>query len=185
MFLSNGFISISTTIFVAVIILFSKGNPRDPYWNGIKKLKDCGFNPVQTIDIGANVGSWARDFHTIFPQSKILMIEGNKAHTEHLQATGFPFEIALLSSHHRNLTFYVGSGAATGSTVFKENSDYSMTPVTVTAVTVDEVLEKHQVETAALLKIDIQGSEVTPPTHTLLQSILTPETRKWRISWPP
>eukprot|EP01036_Dinobryon_divergens_P025143 gene25143-33663_t len=88
------------------------------------------------------------------------MIEGNNAHEEKLKAVGFPFEIALLSSHRRNLTFFQGPGHGTGSTVFRENSDIEMVPVTVSAVSVDEVLVKHQVGTAELLKIDIQGSEL-------------------------
>jgi FkbM family methyltransferase len=162
--LRNGIITF--TLFVSVIIFCVRGDPRDPYWQVLKKLKACGFNPTQTIDIGANVGSWARDFHTIFPQSKIFMIEGNKKHAKKLKAVGFPFEIALLSSHRKNLTFFQGPGTGTGSTVFRENGDTKMVPVTVSAVSVDEVLAKHEVGTAELLKIDIQGSEVTKSSHT-------------------
>lgn len=144
---------------LTIINLCVYADPRDPYWQVLKKFKSCGFNPSQTIDIGANGGSWARDFHTIYPNSKIFMIEGNSNHADRLKSTGFPFEIALLSNHHKNVTFYEGPGAGTGSTIFKENTDIPMIARTVSTTTVDEVLAKHQVEPAAFIKLDIQGSE--------------------------
>lgn len=150
----NGYII--ATLFVAIFILCIKGDQ----WGVFKKLKECGFNPSQTIDIGANVGAWSRSFHNIFPESKILMIEGNQEHRNKLQATGFPFEIALLSSHSRNMTFFKGKGTGTGSTIYRENTNEKMIPITMTALSVDEVLAKHQVETAGMMKLDIQGSEV-------------------------
>ena len=145
------------SLFIAVFVHYIQGD----HWQVLKKLKECGFNPSQTIDIGANVGDWSRSFHNIFPQSKILMIEGNQEHRNKLQTTGFPFEIALLGSHSRNVTFYKARGTGTGSTVFRENTDEKMVPITVTTLSVDAVLAKHQVETAAMMKLDIQGSEVT------------------------
>jgi hypothetical protein len=77
--------------------------------NGFENLpayKKCGFDPKVIMDVGANVGDFAKGFHEDFPNAKIFMVEGNEECVDMLQRTGFDFEIALVGETVRNVTYF-------------------------------------------------------------------------------
>ena len=53
------------------------GEPRLPSQFGtFVYLKSWGLKPQNVVDVGAYHGEWAKSFRDVFPESDILMVEG-------------------------------------------------------------------------------------------------------------
>ncbi len=52
----------------------------------LRRMKHLGFAPAVAIDVGAYVGDWTRSFKQIFPNSRVLMVEPQKAKLASLEA---------------------------------------------------------------------------------------------------
>jgi FkbM family methyltransferase len=50
-----------------------------------KNIKIAGFNPTFIVDIGANTGTWTREFISFFANTKVLMIEPQEWLVPHFQ----------------------------------------------------------------------------------------------------
>lgn len=145
-------------------------------YESVKRLKDCGFHPEAVLDVGANIGEWAQDVQSLFPNTSIFMIEGNEKHREVLKSRNMDFEIALVGENERNITYYVSKVDArgTGNSVFRENTahfpDKNTELVSARIQRIDDILENRGINKKfQFLKYDIQGSEY----NALLGSIKT------------
>ena len=128
-------------------------------------LKFLGWLPKTCIDVGAYHGSWATMFRTVFPTSKVLMIEGQLSKEVILkkEADNDPinlfFEIALLGATEGKEVSFVEM--ETGSSVFEESSPYSRVKRNVKLQTLDSLLENYpHFKEANAIKLDTQGYEL-------------------------
>lgn len=120
-----------------------------------------GLEPSTILDIGANVGSWAKDAHAVWPHAAIMMIEANPKCEPMLQISGFPYIITALGKERDRKRFYMqpGTDTGTGNSFYRENTEFFAHPdwMDLDIVPLDELLPGATFE---LLKIDVQGSEV-------------------------
>lgn len=132
--------------------------------HNLPKLKGCGFNPTNILDIGANIGEWARQTQKLFPDANIFMIEGNGHCQDKLAATGIPYEITLVGNYRGNSTYYIDSHdlTSTGNSIFKENSGLFIDAleVTVPINTIDNIIADRNLPPFQYMKMDIQGAEL-------------------------
>ena len=131
----------------------------------LKYLKQWGFEPTSVIDVGAYHGEWTRMFKSIFPSSKVLMIEGQNDKSQILQEvcsffkSDVVFEIALLGAKDGEKVRFVEM--ETGSSVFEEFSSYKRNYLEKELVTIDSLLARHQdFRNLDFLKLDVQGYEL-------------------------
>jgi len=138
----------------------------------LELLKDLGFKPQGILDIGAHIGKWSMMANSVFPDTPILMIEGNTDNTNRLNDTIKTVQvsspksscsISLLSDTNKNVTYYKPKhGSTSGSSLYRENTAHYSDENTVTekrsAITLDQLLNETDV-TYDFIKIDVQGSE--------------------------
>ena len=113
-------------------------------------------------DIGAFRGEWSSYLSkTSLKSKKFFLFEANKENEVHLQKSGFKYFIELLSNEERNLKFY--SQVSTGDSYFLEQTTFynkDIEPRLLKAVTLDNMVNKHDLPLPDFIKIDTQGSEL-------------------------
>ena len=128
-------------------------------------LRDRGFRPRTCIDIGAFQGDWARMFRSVFPGSKVLMIDALQSQAARLHEVSrgsdgsLTYEIALLSSSpDKEVMFHE---METGSSVFAESSPYPRQARSLTTQTLDDLVRRRaEFRRPDFLKLDTQGYEL-------------------------
>ncbi|MBD2201185.1 FkbM family methyltransferase [Calothrix sp. FACHB-168] len=131
----------------------------------MKYLKKWGFQPSLVIDVGAYKGQWTKLFKDIFPESKILMIEGQDSKYNLLKEVCDSFsgevivEIALLGSLDDYKVRFCEM--ETGSSIFEESSSFARKYSDKYLSTIDSLLKKYpDFQKVDFLKIDVQGYEL-------------------------
>lgn len=131
--------------------------------NMLNNLKKLNLKVSNILDIGAHFGEFAKDIHSLYPESYILMIEGNKRCEKMLEKLPFDHCIALLSDSNKEVEFYLNpnNDVCTGSSYYKENSQHYENAISekVSTYTLDEVVEDTGKE-FDFIKLDTQGSEL-------------------------
>jgi len=127
-----------------------------------KRLKNLGYQPKLVLDIGAYEGNWAESFLTIFPEAKILMLEGQEGKRNLLQQKTAAnkhlyFQIALLGSAEYEVEFNIYE---TASSVLKENNETGAKTEIRTLTTLDKSIINTPFTKADFIKIDTQGYEL-------------------------
>ncbi|GAB5562509.1 MAG: hypothetical protein SynsKO_41560 [Synoicihabitans sp.] len=144
----------------------------DPEWanypsqeEAFKTLKSLGWKPVSCIDVGAYHGEWTETYRSIFPQSNVLMIEGQQTKAPLLREyisqspSGVSFEIALLGASDGVAVRFVEMG--TGSSVFEESSPYARKVTERNLTKLDTLLRDYpDFQKANVIKLDTQGYEL-------------------------
>ena len=126
-------------------------------------MKQRGFHPQATIDVGAYAGEWTLALRQRFPQTRVLMIEPQAARRKRLQAftethDGVEFAPALLGpAAAQSVTFYQ---AETGSSVLRDPGNGSAQPAAMEMTTLDALVRATPFEHADFLKLDVQGYEL-------------------------
>jgi len=123
-------------------------------WGSLRNLSRF-FRPGGIIDVGANVGDWARSAAEIF-DCPIHLIEAQPELEEQLRETGFPYTIALLGPEAREAVAFHLSG--TGSSVLEENTAFEKSETVLPMRKLDDIGLNHQA--ALLIKLDVQGFEL-------------------------
>ena len=120
------------------------------------------LNPRRVLDIGSNVGEWAKEARAVWPDAEIFCIEGNTACEPHLIASGFPYRIALLGDSVRTVQFHKAaySPTATGNSYKKENTPYFNGCEVEERELVPIGLIFDSTDTFDLCKLDCQGAEL-------------------------
>jgi FkbM family methyltransferase len=131
--------------------------------NMINNLKKLNLEVNNILDIGAHFGEFAKDIHRLYPNSYILMIEGNEKCEDKLEELPFDHCIALLSDTNKEVDFFLNPNnlSGTGSSYYKENTEHFENPIIerIDTYTVDEVVESTNRE-FDFVKLDTQGSEL-------------------------
>lgn len=125
----------------------------------LQNLKRCGFNPDIVVDGGAYRGEWTATLHRVYPSAKVLLIEPQPKYAAALrQSTSLPpgsvvFECALgLSSGVVDLQL----GDSNSYLVAKPSGN----TIQVNQSALDEVIAQTRFPQPALIKLDVQGSEL-------------------------
>lgn len=128
----------------------------------LKDIQERGLKINTVYDIGANKGTWAVGVkETVLPNSYFYLFEGNPTHKPHLDNTGFPYYIGILSNPGRTSVEYYAENT-TGDSYYKENTAHYDNKISCTmpCATLDSVVTEAGLPPPGLLKIDTQGSEL-------------------------
>lgn len=130
------------------------------------RLKDLGFTPKVSIDVGACKGEWSANIRSIHPETFIIGVDANDWNGDGVFPHSNVSEVAVLSDRaNKDVIFYKKKeGHCTGDSIFKENtfhySDVSLIEEKRITTTLELLCEKHKIEKIDLLKLDTQGSEI-------------------------
>ncbi len=125
-----------------------------PMWAGLRNISPY-FSPGGIIDIGANIGDWARQAHQIF-DCPIHMLEAQPALETKLRQTGFPYTITLLGPEYRSSVPFHLSG--TGSSVMEELTSFDKGRIDLPMQRLDDL--ELGLSGPLLIKLDVQGFEL-------------------------
>jgi FkbM family methyltransferase len=128
----------------------------------LKRIKHLGFNPKFCLDIGAYEGHWAVDFKHIFPDSAILMIEGQTEKEPALVKVkqsyqDVDYRIALLGAKEAAVTF---NKYETASSVLAEHHETNAKTEKRNLTTLDSLVAQSPFNKPDFIKIDTQGYEL-------------------------
>jgi FkbM family methyltransferase len=140
-------------------------NPRMDF---LLRLARRGFKPTHIIDVGANLGSWTRDAHQVFPDCAFTLIEP--------QIELKPLLDPLCARLKNSRWIMAGAGETNGELAFTigkqlDGSSFSVTEEqaktegrerrVVPVVTLDSVCEKLVPPAPEIVKIDAEGFELS------------------------
>lgn len=124
-------------------------------------------SPETVIDCGANIGDWSAEVLKRCKPTRLLLVEPDKGNAVHLRRRfpNLPLVEAALSSEEGVATLFTdkpGSGLAS-----LHNRDLSHVGLsmkrgsTVVTTTLPKVLAEHKISRVDLLKIDVEGHELS------------------------
>ncbi|MBN8671385.1 MAG: FkbM family methyltransferase [Chitinophagales bacterium] len=122
---------------------------------------DLHFQPKTIIDCGANIGMFAVWFSNRFPDAKIVSIEPSSANFAMLTKNTENYPTIQRQQNgvwNKNVNLEIENVSAdewafTIKEVNYENEN------TIKAISIDEIANRHGMDTIDILKIDIEGSE--------------------------
>jgi FkbM family methyltransferase len=126
-------------------------------------MRACGFRPRVVLDIGAYRGEWMSLCRSVWPESSVLMVEGNPQRAEALHKRysaepGLAVECAILGAESKEDVPFYELDAASSVLPAAEETDHirmSLPMRTLERVTRGSVFEKPD-----FIKLDIQGYEL-------------------------
>lgn len=132
------------------------------YFEACNYLKSCGFKPNNILDIGANLCQTADISRSVWPNSNILLFDGNKNCEQLYQQKKYNYQIKLLGSYNGEVTFYKTrkNDTCSGNSIYKENSNYYNKENLIEEVLPIYKLDDCVKEKYDFIKIDTQGSEL-------------------------
>lgn len=120
-------------------------------------------NIKNILDIGANIGNFAKMCKGISSDVNVTMIEGNPNCEESLKSISSQYYIALLSNNEREVDFYINQSnpVCTGASYYKEITTAYINPKKkkIKTVLLDKLLHNNETK-FELIKIDVQGAEL-------------------------
>jgi FkbM family methyltransferase len=128
----------------------------------LKRIKQLGFNSSHCLDIGAYVGNWAIDFKRIFPDSAILMIEGQTEKEPDLikikqNYKDIDYQISLLGATESKVVF---NKYETASSILEEHNITNAETENRKLNTLDDITANTPFNKPDFIKIDTQGYEL-------------------------
>jgi FkbM family methyltransferase len=141
---------------------------------GLRRLRTLGFIPEGILDIGAYEGAWMRMAKTVFPESKVLMVEAQPEKEPLLSAAckayngSVKYLITLLGqSNQEAVPFFQmrTQFGSTGSSVYEEQVTLEGRPldrqiVALKMIRLDDLPASHSARHFQLIKLDVQGAEL-------------------------
>lgn len=126
---------------------------------GLKRLHSIGFTPQHILDVGANVGEWARAAKQVFSDSEVMMVEGSETCDADLAKTGYRYLIALVGSSFHTSEYYE-TAKGTGNSLFLEKTKNfaNVEPTLRRVFTLDSLMSGQP--PVQFLKLDVQGAEL-------------------------
>jgi len=129
----------------------------------LERLKYFGQWPRTLLDVGANVGTFSKDFCTFFSGCVPVLIEPNPHCKPLLQQLGYEYHLIAASSRTAREKFHLTKVdlMSTGASLYRENteffSDEKVFTIDVDLVALDELFSDR---TFDFIKIDVQGAEL-------------------------
>ena len=116
---------------------------------------------IETVyDIGAHEGSWTVELRRALPDAQFFLFEANAAHSDALERTGARFFTVLLSSEEKPVDFFASGGSGDSSYRELTTRYEGVTPTTLHATTLDQMVDTHELPAPDLIKADVQGAEL-------------------------
>lgn len=131
--------------------------------SALAHLANSGFKPDWIIDVGANVGDWARMARAVFPNAAISMFEGNPennaalARAQQQLGPNASYKLTLLGASNAQAVEFYSMGS--GSSVLAEKTDVPREVITLPMCRLDDVTSI-PAGASCLLKLDVQGYEL-------------------------
>lgn len=130
----------------------------------LEHLKERGFEPATSIDVGVATGTF--ELYSTFPTARHLLIEPLEEYSEHLEQIvarypGASYEIAAASQQAGEVVIHVHPDLF-GSSIYLECDDPEVNgiPRVVPTVSLDELCSERELPGPYLIKIDVQGAEL-------------------------
>ena len=129
----------------------------------LQSLRFSGYGPRTMLDVGANTGEFTRSFLQLFPDCAPTLIEPNPFCDEDLAKLPYERHAFAASSEPGKAELFLSKQwlQSTGSSLYRENSDYFRDELLLTRevdkVRLDDVFQGRRFD---FVKIDTQGSEV-------------------------
>lgn len=148
---------------------------------GMHNLKARNYHPTWAIDVGANKGSFGAAIARLWPGTATLMLEASDVyHPDLIDTVSFiegqcqmvrskcrdvaTIKFGIVGDvNNKSIEFNtLGRGDSTGSSIYRENSDYAWKRVTRTMYTLDYQTQRFMRDNTGMgiLKIDVQGAEM-------------------------
>ena len=128
----------------------------------LNELIKTGLNLEIIYDIGAYKGEWSKGISKkSLKNKKFYLFEANVSNEKYLIDTKFDYFLGVLSDTKKELKFY--SRGLTGDSYYREQSeryDERYKSKNVTTTTLDDIVEKNNLDHPNFIKIDTQGSEI-------------------------
>lgn len=137
--------------------------------NKVKLYEAMEKHHVKTVlDIGANVGQFAKEIKSVFPQIFVLCIEPNTDCEQYLRSYGMNYIICCPSNCRTTKKFYrmKNDPIGTGHSLYKENTHHyegdNLLVQEIQTDTMDAILDQSWLGNLSfdLIKLDTQGSEL-------------------------
>lgn len=137
--------------------------------SGLSGLKRRGFEPATVFDVGASYGIWSNAVCKVFPQASYYLFEPLVDHLPIYQK----YMGVVLSMHPNFHVHKVAVGDRSGkvkmytepnmygSTSLDMSDSKMFTPLEVPMIRLDEAISELSLPVPQLMKIDIQGGELT------------------------
>lgn len=111
------------------------------------------------IDVGANVGEYAKRIFIINPRCRVICFEPNAALKDQIANNGIKeiYSYAV-GSREKNVTLYINDSDSSQSSMYRENS--KTRPFTVRSVSLDDFTREHRLTSISFIKIDTEGNEL-------------------------
>jgi FkbM family methyltransferase len=122
------------------------------------------LNPSYIIDAGANIGTSAIFFAKKYPDAKIIAIEPESGNFSMLQKNAEPYNNimtvkAAICGTSENRTIQDRSTGHWGYTVTDTINETVSTGQIIECTTINEIVNKYNIDQISLLKLDIEGGE--------------------------
>ena len=136
---------------------------------GLQRLKTLGFRPQGILDIGAYDGEWMRMAKTVFPESKVLMVEAQPEKEPILNAAcktyngSVEYLIALLGQSNQEAVPFFQMHTpfgSTGSSLYEEQTSFERHMVSLPMHRLDDLLALRPSTCFSFIKLDVQGAEM-------------------------
>lgn len=131
----------------------------------LRWLRDkLGFAPSCMVDLGASDGRWARPAKRVFPECKMLLVEPQQCHNAALMDlercwAGIHVEICAVGEYEGVVELFT-HGHQTSMLGDSEGRPFGETTL-VPIRTLDSLVQAHGLPWPDLIKMDIQGAELT------------------------
>jgi FkbM family methyltransferase len=122
---------------------------------------DLNFEPATIIDGGANIGLTSVYFASKYPAAKIVSAEPEKENFSLLRKNAQPYPniIPLNTGIWSRRTSISIKDTGQGNNAFVVEEVAEATPGSLTALSIEDILQQQQWKTVDILKLDIEGSE--------------------------
>jgi FkbM family methyltransferase len=138
--------------------------PTRNFRDGLEHLKSLGFYPETVIDVGVLSGTPA--LYRVFPKSRFFLFEPQQEYEEAIKKLArvyaVSYEMIALGAKSGDVDFFAKPRDPGASSSFSEaRTNPAMQKRVVPMRRLDEVLAIHQLGRACLLKIDVEGYELS------------------------
>lgn len=130
--------------------------------NYLFMMEEKGLRFKTVYDVGACNGLWSTTLKEDYLyESEFIMFEANSEYNEVLKSTGIRYFNTVLSSPGRGEVEFF-NGTNTGDSYYKETTTIydQMDSIKLPTTTLDDLIEKYNLQIPQLLKLDTQGSEL-------------------------
>jgi FkbM family methyltransferase len=128
----------------------------------------CGAPSPLVVDVGANIGQWALAVQRVAPNARFLLVEPQIACVEKLRVVPIPnkqiLQVAVSDAPGEAVLAAAHAGMGAASLMERHDTyleDMSAHQEHVTVTTLDRVIKERQLDRIDLLKLDIEGSELS------------------------